>query len=461
MPKKLSDELNKRKASFSQYTKSDGWKRLNSLTGDYNRRSDKPNMTADGRKIVSFSDLKRIDHDMRHMDQSKNNLEYQMLGDDTKQWVHDQLGKIRSANKQVDQVKPVPKLEKPKVTTTDTDRVKIGNANFTMFEGGKKRVIIPESKLIKLVEYRGQTMFNFDTNGNGFYGKFNYQHFIDYLESIGRYGMLESSGYDMASLNKLIETFKSKGIDEYMSNNEDDEEVEDEIVMSLSVLLENIINGSEDADVMLSEYGFELLEELKASGITWHYDIRNHIFLHYIDGDEPIFSFLTGDGVREVFSIAKELVGERLDDYGFGSGLKLNDRGLLYVERNITIPYIMDGGDDSPNEDAYTMFKKNYKGLGNCWSWDEGRGESYNGNSFGGKYTDIRMIGCVNPNDVDWLTTISRNIYSLREEREIYIDSGKPVEIDSVEVYLNYDGKYKNIDDGGMKILNTPIIVRA
>jgi len=151
VPKKLSDELGKRKASFSQYTKSKGWKRLNSLTGDYNRRSDKPNMTKDGRKIVSFSDLKKIDFDMRHMDPSKDNLEYQMLGNDTKQWVHDQLGKIRSANKQVKQVPEVPKLVKNPLKSQDVDNnVKIGNANFTVFEGIKRKIIIKESQLENL-----------------------------------------------------------------------------------------------------------------------------------------------------------------------------------------------------------------------------------------------------------------------------------------------------------------------
>ena len=166
VPKRLSDELNKRKGIYADYSRSKGWKRLNALTGDYNRRSDEPNMTSDGRRIVSFSDLKKIDHEMRHMDPSKNNLEYQMLGSDTKQWVHDELNKIRTANKEVNQVKPVPKLEKPKTADVNTNDVKIGKTNFNVTEANRKSIIIPESKILKILEDRNQTMFNFDNNGN-------------------------------------------------------------------------------------------------------------------------------------------------------------------------------------------------------------------------------------------------------------------------------------------------------
>lgn len=460
VPKRLSDELNKRKGIYADYTRSKGWKRLNALTGDYNRRSDEPNMTSDGRKIVSFSDLKKIDHEMRHMDPSKNNLEYQMLGSDTKQWVHDELNKIRTANKEVNQVKPVPKLEKPKTADVNTNDVKIGKVNFNVTEANKKSIIIPESKILKILEDRNQTMFNFDNNGNVFYGKYNYQHFIDYLENIGRYGQLQPTNFNEKSLYEYIDTFMEDALENTLTNNVDDDDTYANLLYGFADILADTIEGDNRAKGFLTEMGYSLSEELKKEGITTKNSIYDYLEEHIF---EPLKNFLNDNGLREIEEFASDINSSRLGNNGFYKGLKLNDRGLLYIERCISIPYAKGYRGNDRNNDTFKYFNGEYGGVGNCWSWKVGGGEAYLSRSFYDGTTDIRMIGCVDPRNVDWVTTLSRNMYSLMDEKEIFINSLNLLEIDSIQVEYEQKGvgqEYQN-NHFGNELLRKPIIVRA
>ena len=137
IPKNVQKKLKSNLSLYNGYSQTKGYKRLNSLVDDdYNKRSQKSNKTKDGGKTLSFSDAKRIDHDMRHMVQNPKNLEYQMLGgDDTRNWLHDALGSVRNANKQVQKVPQVPKLQKNPEKVKDVDKdFKYGNANVRITE---------------------------------------------------------------------------------------------------------------------------------------------------------------------------------------------------------------------------------------------------------------------------------------------------------------------------------------
>lgn len=457
VPKRLSDELKKRKSAYSDYTMSRGWKRLNALTGDYNKRSDEPNMTSDGRKIVSFSDLKKIDYEMRHMDQSKKNLEYQMLGSDTKQWVHDELNKIRTANKKVNQVKPVPKLEKPKELDSKDNNVKVGKATFNVSENNKKSIIIPESKILKILEDRNQTMFNFDNNGNVFYGKYNYQHFIDYLENIGKYGQLSPTNFDSSFLMKYVNSFIDDALENTLTNNVDDDDVFDNLLEGFAEILSDAIEGDNRAKGFLTDNGFELAKMLSnekyISKIGIFNYLKNNIY-------QPLKFFLNDNGLAEIEDYADEINLNRLEESNFFDGLTLNDRGLLYIERCISIPYTKGYRGNDRTNDTFKYFSNEYGGVGNCWSWKKGGGEAYLSRSFDDGTSIIRMIGCVDPRNVDWVTTISRNMYSLRNEKEIYIDNFKTLEIDEISIENENKTDYQG-NNYGTKLLKNPIIVRA
>ena len=72
IPKNLQKHLQNTLAKYGQYKQEDGYKRLNSLINPkYNKRNDKED---NGTREISYTDLKRIDFDMRHMDQNPKNI---------------------------------------------------------------------------------------------------------------------------------------------------------------------------------------------------------------------------------------------------------------------------------------------------------------------------------------------------------------------------------------------------
>jgi hypothetical protein len=173
VPKKLVNKLKNNLNLFGKYKKTDGFKRASSIVDDdYNKRSNKKDKIHTDDKTISFSDLKRIDHDMRHINQNPHNLEYILQGgEDMKNWSHDTLRKLRTSVKKVDGVPPVPKLETKPTKPEDVQKsVKMGNAT----------VRLTEEQLLVLKEYHDQLVFNFDDNGEPYYIKDNWQHYIDF-----------------------------------------------------------------------------------------------------------------------------------------------------------------------------------------------------------------------------------------------------------------------------------------
>lgn len=129
--------------------RSKGYKRAKTLISpdDYNKRSLDKNTTDDGRKMVTFGNLKRIAHDMRHMPQNKDNLQYILQGGDTtRNWVEDKLGDIRGKVSSVGKVNPVPPASPRGVN--QVKQVK----PVKMTTEGKKRVFITEKQIIRYLE---------------------------------------------------------------------------------------------------------------------------------------------------------------------------------------------------------------------------------------------------------------------------------------------------------------------
>lgn len=119
LPQYLVDALRERQNLYSgkEYKQTNGYKRLNSLlSNDYNKRSDRKDRQHNGNHTISFSDAKRIVHDMKAMNQSNDNVEYDMIGGDQ---MRDFLNNsLRSFRNSVTKVKPVPEV--PRLETKDT-----------------------------------------------------------------------------------------------------------------------------------------------------------------------------------------------------------------------------------------------------------------------------------------------------------------------------------------------------
>jgi len=142
VPDKLVKKIKKNLNLFGQYKKSKGYKRASSIVDDdYNKRSNKKDKINNGDKTLSFSDIKKIDHEFKDMsindaDANAKNLGYILPGgNDMKNWAHDTLRKMRTAVRKVDAVPPVPKLEKDPTKVQDIKKdIKMGNATVRLTE---------------------------------------------------------------------------------------------------------------------------------------------------------------------------------------------------------------------------------------------------------------------------------------------------------------------------------------
>jgi len=137
LPQELVSHLQQQQQLYGNkaYSQTKGYKRLNSLLNkNYNNPSDKKDRQHNDKHTVSFADAKRMDFDIRHMNQSKDNVEYSMIGGDMmRDWLHNSLGSLRNSVHQVSQVPKVPQLEKHPLKTPDVkDTVKVSGMDLTI-----------------------------------------------------------------------------------------------------------------------------------------------------------------------------------------------------------------------------------------------------------------------------------------------------------------------------------------
>ena len=137
IPQNIVDHLKDCRNLYSgdQYKTSRGYKRLNAmLDKGYNSPSDKKDRQHNDDVTISFADAKRMDFDIRHMAQSKDNDEYNMIGGDMmRDFLHNSLQSMRNSVSKVKEVPEVPKLQTKDVKPDKVDNVvKVGKVEVTM-----------------------------------------------------------------------------------------------------------------------------------------------------------------------------------------------------------------------------------------------------------------------------------------------------------------------------------------
>lgn len=145
IPKDMTDHLQARKNLYGDKLSSyNGYRRLNSLLNkDYNDRANKKASHHGQQPTISFSDLKRIHHDIEHMPQTDDNLEYQLIGGDKmRDWVQNSLSSLRNSVKAVSEVPQVPKLEKNPLKAPEPQKsIQVGNSTITLSEDDFSKAI--------------------------------------------------------------------------------------------------------------------------------------------------------------------------------------------------------------------------------------------------------------------------------------------------------------------------------
>lgn len=260
----------------------------------------------------------------------------------------------------------------------------------------------------------------------------NYEYFIDYLEKIGEYGKLGKS----VSTNHFENINYNNLLVRLMRQND-------------SSVVYLIIDAA--CDYIKETYDISLgYNDIDEYGL---YDISNtdrafDKVIEIIQGNydsEADAEIISSSIINLILDRIKTYIDDELQ-------LVYDNRGLIYVEREIGLSNIMskpDNFDDSffvsnMNNDFYK------KGVGLCWCYKEGYAESYNG--YGDYF--ITMKGYVDPKDVDWESTIFTNVIFGGDEYEVRMKKNVPIEVDSV-IITGRDNQSKNMP------LKQPIIVNS
>lgn len=188
IPNNLQKHLKQTLAKYGNYKEADGYKRLNSLINpNYNKRSDKKN---GDEKEISFSDLKNIDHDLRHMNNSANNLEYVLNGgDEMARFTRDTLNRERT------RVAPILKQEKIKTRNKNAIKPTINPLKPIKLDNSVARIHESVNDYHKywdlLSDYNAETIFTmFDEKENPWLPLINPQMYQKALQEFTKYGKL-------------------------------------------------------------------------------------------------------------------------------------------------------------------------------------------------------------------------------------------------------------------------------
>jgi hypothetical protein len=476
VPDEVVKKLKVTRNLFDKYSQSKGFKRINAILDDgYNKRSKKKDKIHNGDKTISGSDAKKIAFEKEHGEISNNPNDLNNIF--TKPlfpWLNDAIRSARTSVKKVKAVPPVPKLEKKPADIEDVNKpIKMGNASIRIENASpSKKVIMVESQLLLLKEYHAQQVFNFDDSGNAYFEKNNWQHYIDYLEEIGTYGMLPASQWDKAYVSKAIENAK-ENVRPGMGGSDDTQE-DDYLEAFYDVVCQAYI-FDKTMDELFEDFFLELFNDYEAFKQTHNYyneceTLRvfleeKNIDINHVDMLE---SYLTDLGKEAYEKTINEQFLDNILEFDMEDGFTYNDRGLIYIERNIRIPNF-----NSPEfeQDYYDEKYKNYfsylskvyggkgyGGIGNCFSWEEGKGEAYCADRFGAMdTTEIKLKCWIDPKDINLVETVYRNCYVLREEEEVYINNNN-AKIEIFDIIIE-NGEINGIDVSGKSILKKPIIV--
>ena len=303
-----------------------------------------------------------------------------------------------------------------------------------------KNVILSENQVQKLIEYHAQTKLQFD----GEPSKLNYEHFVDYIEDFGQEGSLPKSNYDVKTfiktyINKLLET----NIDDLIDDN----------LFDYNVIYEIISNDIKEYDFYKKDiYLQNLFESGEILDSISSFDDLYHELYQYIKKDnldmlikEACYSYITDELEDKDFYINGE------------NPFIINDRGLVYIEREISIPQIFKRFKERGYENYYE-YVKDYS-LGIFWSYLPKHSKSYCYNNFSLGNTFIKIKGFIDPKDINWGDTIYKAVYNLNYENEIQVNENSPIEITEIIVseMPNNDKTFV-----GKKLpLNYPIIFKA
>ena len=305
-----------------------------------------------------------------------------------------------------------------------------------------KKITLTENQLLILKEYYNQTTFNFDKEGNAYFKKNNWQLYIDYLEEIGKYGTLPRSEW---GYNEIVESIRAE--QNIITPNESDIYESDYADMFAKLTYESLFEDDDVYDVFEPTVADMLTSFKNEENPTTYNELYNFLEDKDILESTSEFEYMhTIYGSNKFQEMVNEAFTSEADD--LADCLTINERGLVYMEREITMPKF-----DSPEfksgryKDYFKHLMDSYYGIGECFTWQKNNGEAYCGNHFEGGTTHVTLKCWVDPKDINWFETVYRNCYTLKDEAEIYIN------------YTDAKIELFEVDINGRNALQHPIIV--
>ena len=247
-----------------------------------------------------------------------------------------------------------------------------------------KKIILKENQMKLIKEYINQLQIPFEEFGDE-YGKENYDYYMDYLEHIGKYGTLPPTQYDydqlLANFNAAVANYDFFGLDSSV----------DERVAELK-----------DSNPELFDVDENTLQQMDADDLFYH---------------------LTDEGKLE-------LINQYVDMDMLLGMIQLNDNGLVYVERVISLDF-----DPKSSQESRTVFydlRDYYDTMGRHWSYLDGGAEDFRHNSdFARTANSFILKGFVSPENIDYDSTIEHNAL-FPDEHELNLKDGSPVQINEI-----------------------------
>lgn len=375
-----------------------------------------------------------------------NTVQYQLYGG---KLGHDILKRGIERSRAQSSVSEVPKVQQPKpVAPPKPNSDSLKPASPKLAESAERNVVLSESQIRLLKEYRSQLVLPFNGEENGQGHKANYEHFIDYLEENGRYGTLEAEHADIDELLDQSVSFE----------NVTDFDAKDSVGLWLigNFVSDLLTDGYDLLDIFSEEWieGFELAS---TTPLEIGQEIVDHLEVPTIDDFEVTLSSDQMCDKFEVYAIntLKEMLTEHFhgSHRGYSRSIQVDENGLIEVERAITLPNLASQSHAPGSEftDFYDYLTKSFKGrVGECWSWSYG--DTYDGDDYGNGTTTVYLKGKVQPSSVDWSLTAMLNLdLYLNDEDEIRLKRWTDVEIDDI----------LGSDHESLGILKQPIICKA
>lgn len=318
-------------------------------------------------------------------------------------------GKIRQLRTQ--QKPSLPQKDNNKTSTQvptpgvkEVKPVKANSAISESFSNGIKKIYLNESQLNILKEYSNQLILPFENDGN----KMNYEQFVDWLEDGGEYGQLPAF---QGNIKDFINNYAEQAYNLYCNDVSDIETDFDEFIYEL-------LNDKEEIYSLFDDISPKEIDEYLAQNRYSYWNLYEYLNQH---GYQELEEFKFNKFMDEISNLETEL--------------NINDRNLIFVERAITVPQLK-GQYGSPNY-FYNNLHANYDfHVGNFWSWKAG--DTYCGAYYEKNQATLYLRGYVDPQSIDWADTLMKQVYSLKDEREIFINYDEPIEI--IEI-LTHDGK--------------------